>query len=241
MYDAKGNVIERRMPTFDGASLFQPAGTDLQLGLNGSLTYLSWVPNIPISSSAITQVLYRPLGDTGAYSAINYIETLAGGRVGVNVNNLYGTTYEYRITTRFNTEPMPIAESNGTFRFDRTSSTNASFPTVTVDAASQVGTIGNQTGGYIVWTAPSDSTVTARTARPRGLFAGASAPRSAIPRTNFFNMTISLIAPEKGERLTTTGNTGTATFGMRKSRFRHANKKKESPPCAAAAHVNSNG
>ena len=57
---------------------------------------------------------------------------------------------------------MPIAESNGTFRFDRTSTTNASFPTVTVDAASQVGTIGNQTGGMFVWTAPSDGTVSAR-------------------------------------------------------------------------------
>ena len=162
VYDSKGNVIERRMPTFDAASVFQPAATDVQLGLNGSTTYLSWVPNIPTGGQTITLVLYRPLGSTGAYGTITFIEPLSGGRVGVNVNNLYGTNYEYRITTRFSNEPMPLAESNGTFRFDRTSTTNASFPTVTVDAASQVGSIGNQTGGMFVWTAPSDGTVSAR-------------------------------------------------------------------------------
>ena len=103
LYDLKGNVIERRMPTFDGGSVFQPAATDVQLGLVSTTTYLSWLPSIPTGGQTFTRVLYRPLGSTGAYSAIDYIETLSGGRVGVNVNNLYGTNYEYRITTRFAT------------------------------------------------------------------------------------------------------------------------------------------
>ena len=227
LYDLKGNVIERRLPTFDGASVFQPAATDVQLGLNGSNTYLSWVPTFPATGQATTMVQYRPLGSNGAYSYITNIESLSGGRVGVNVNNQYGSPYEYRITVRFANEWMPIAESNGTFQFDRATTTSAGSFTATVESASQVGTIGNQTGGMIVWTAPSDGTVTARMRFNGGSWITATRPsgsfqidaRTAIAQSGSYTWEInylrngSVIAAKTGT-LTSSGNTQTRTLSV---------------------------
>ena len=127
-YDLKGNIIERRMPTFDTSNGLPAVGTNLQLTTINGIAYVNWTGTL---TATVTETFeYRPAGSTGAWTSLN-IEQVSASVLGANVHSLYNASYEYRIQYKRGADTAVFAESTGTFRVDRGINTNYTAISVT--------------------------------------------------------------------------------------------------------------
>ena len=97
---------------------------------------------------------YRVKDSGSAFRTLG-VTDLAGDQIGVAIGGLPPETYEYRISYARQGDASPYAESTGTFTMGLT----AGPPS---DPAHQPGALNvTNVGGYIRWTAPTDSAITA--------------------------------------------------------------------------------
>lgn len=114
VYDAKGNVVQRRLPQFDTDTNFLPVATDIDIGTFSGSPYVYWTQP---ANSGVPTFWYRVAGSGAAYTELT-IQNLSAGIVGANVSGLTGQTYEFRIASGFAGEIIPMLESVGTFQVD---------------------------------------------------------------------------------------------------------------------------
>ncbi len=160
-YDARGMVVEQRLPVFTVENGVEQVASDVRLATIASgAAYVNWSG---IADSSVTiRFEYRALGSTSAYATLN-VETLPESRLGANVHSLYNQTYEYRISYRRNTEATAYAESAGTFRVARSVTTTLSIAQAAPDPAAEVSALAvTQNNGMIIWAAPADTSVVAK-------------------------------------------------------------------------------
>lgn len=140
-YDIKGNLIEKRLPTFDTSTGLAPVGANLQLSTVNGQAYVNWSGTL---SDIVNEVFeYRVLGSTGSYSSVT-VEQLSAGLLGANVHSLYNQSYEYRIRYMRGVDTVPFAESTGTFRVDRATATSYSISRSVPDTSNDVSTLAIQ-------------------------------------------------------------------------------------------------
>ena len=144
VYDAKGNVVQRRMPSFDVDSRFQPVASDIQIGAFSGVSYVYFTPPNYLGA---TTFWYRAAGSNANYASLT-LQSLPGGFLGANVDGLVaGQTYEFRITAGFAGEIQPMAESVGTFRIDRSTVTTYAISRTAPDTSNDVNTISVSASG----------------------------------------------------------------------------------------------
>lgn len=115
VYDANGNVVERRMPQFEVGSYFRPVATDITIGTFSGAPYVYWTEPV---NSGVTTFWYRVAGSGADYTSLAIDTSLPGALVGANVSGLTGQNYEYRIASTFPGQVLPMLESVGTFYID---------------------------------------------------------------------------------------------------------------------------
>jgi YD repeat-containing protein len=106
---------------------------------------------------------FRVLGssDPNAWSAIP-VGVLSGNTLGVNVQSLTNTTYEYRARYKRPTEAAFFAEATGSFRVDGTTTSSVSISQSPPDPAAEVPVLAaSYSNAILTWTAPTDTSVTA--------------------------------------------------------------------------------
>ncbi len=159
VYDANSNVVQRRMPTFDIDTRFSPVAASILITTISGQVYVNWQG--ALNSQIVQGFSYRVAGSTSDWQTLA-IQNVSSGVIGANVRGLTASQlYEFRVAYNRAGELMPFAESMGTFRFDLATTTTA---VISQTVNPQIPTLANtdHTNGFITWSAPSDTSVTAR-------------------------------------------------------------------------------